>query len=120
MSTFDKTKPMPKWLTREHANKNTQRGQRYHIQRYYAQPVWADRVAINKVYAEARRRRANGEDVHVDHIFPLCSTELCGLHIHTNLQIIEAQPNRKKSNIEWPGREQLDFFRAEFFELTAQ
>ncbi len=120
MPSFDKSKPLPAWLTRKHENKNTQRGQRYYIKMYVAQPVWADRRAIERVYAEARRRRKEGEDVHVDHIYPLCSPLICGLHIASNLRILPALDNMQKSNHEWPGHEQLDFFKPEFFELESQ
>ena len=120
MPSFDKSKPLPDWLTRQHENKNTQRGQRYYIMMYNAQPAWADRRAIERVYAEARRRRKEGENVHVDHIYPLCSPLICGLHIASNLRILPALDNMQKSNNEWPGREQLDFFKPEFFELETQ
>lgn len=120
MSTFDKSKPMPDWLTRMHANKNTQRGQRYYIQRYVAQPAWASRAAINRIYAEARWMRRNGFDVHVDHIIPLCHPFICGLHVPSNLRIVSAKKNMRKSNIEYPGCYQMDLFKHKFFELEMQ
>lgn len=63
-----------------------------------ATPPWADAVAIERVYALAARFRALGCDFHVDHVVPLRGKTVCGLHVHTNLEIIEASANRAKSN----------------------
>ena len=120
MSSFDKTKPMPDWLTRTHKNANTKRGQKYYIQRYYAQPEWADRKAINRLYKRARALRAAGIDVHVDHIIPLCHPMVCGLHVPSNLRIVGAKENMRKSNKSFPGIGQIDFFEPEDFELEFQ
>ena len=69
---------------------------RRHIKR--ATPPWADLKAIRAVYREAGRRRAAGEDVHVDHIHPLRGKNSSGLHVHWNLQIIPAFENLSKGN----------------------
>lgn len=63
---------------------------------------WYDSQAVKKLYAEAEARRAAGEDVHVDHVVPLRSPLVCGLHVQTNLAILEAGPNRAKGNRVWP------------------
>lgn len=62
-------------------------------------PVWADRDAIKRIYERAQSFRVTGQDVHVDHIIPLQSKIVCGLHVHQNLQILSATMNRSKSNI---------------------
>jgi hypothetical protein len=67
-----------------------------------ATPPWADRQAIAAVYREARKRREAGEDVHVDHVVPLTSELVCGLHVEHNLEIIPAFDNRSKKNRHWP------------------
>ncbi len=120
MTTFDKSKPMPEWLEKEYENENTQRGQKYYVHLYNAQPIWADRKRINAIYKLAKKLRAQGMNVHVDHIFPLIHPEFCGLHIASNLRIVDAAENMSKSNTFYPGLEQLDFFKPEFFELEAQ
>lgn len=120
MPSFDKSKPRPAWLNRHHSNPNTQRGQRYYRKMYDAQPAWADREAINRIYRQARKMRREGHDVHVDHIYPLINNEVCGLHVAANLQIVDAHGNMVKSNRFWPGREQFDMFRPAFFELELQ
>lgn len=61
-------------------------------------PPWADRDAIKAIYQEAARLRSLGEDVHVDHIYPLKGDGICGLHIAENLRIIPALENLKKGN----------------------
>lgn len=61
-------------------------------------PLWADQDAINRIYERAQTFRVTGQDVHVDHIVPLQGKTVCGLHVHDNLQIIDAQANWSKSN----------------------
>ncbi len=61
-------------------------------------PKWAGLNKIKEIYKEARKRRDLGENVHVDHIIPLVSKFVCGLHVHNNLQIISATENFKKGN----------------------
>lgn len=113
MTTFDKSKPKPAWLLREHKNKNTQRGQRYYLHLWNAQPAWVNRKAINRIYAECRRRRRAGEDVHVDHIVPLIHPLICGLHVPWNLRIVDAKLNMRKSNHTWPD---MNFAQRDLFE----
>lgn len=62
-----------------------------------ATPPWADLKAIKKIYEEAARL-----GMVVDHIVPLNSPFVCGLHCEANLQIIPAIDNLKKSNRYWP------------------
>jgi hypothetical protein len=59
-------------------------------------PPWADQAAIIAIYQEAASRRANGEDVHVDHVLPLCGRLVSGLHVAANLRIIPARENLAK------------------------
>lgn len=64
-----------------------------------ATPSWVDIEAINEIYAEcARISRETGVPHHVDHIVPLRGRHVTGLHVHYNLQILEANANRKKGN----------------------
>jgi 5-methylcytosine-specific restriction endonuclease McrA len=58
-----------------------------------ATPLWADLEEIKNVYLEAQYF-----GMHVDHIIPLQSKEVCGLHIWENLQLLTPEKNIKKGN----------------------
>lgn len=67
-----------------------------------ATPAWLtkeDRLAIATVYERAATLTAQtGEKYEVDHIVPLRSKVVCGLHVPWNLDVILAYKNREKSN----------------------
>lgn len=64
-----------------------------------ATPQWADLGKIQEVYKEAQRlTELLGIEMHVDHIVPLQGTLVSGLHVETNLQILTAVENLRKSN----------------------
>lgn len=97
-------KSKPIWLARQDVDSPSyQRTIRYYKQMYTAWPDWCEThpgfAAINK---EARERKALGQDVNIDHIVPLCSDIVCGLHVPWNLQVITRLENSQKSNTVWP------------------
>lgn len=61
-------------------------------------PLWADSHAIIEIYRQCRDKPG----YHVDHIVPLVSTLVCGLHCEANLQVIPAFENYSKNNRRWP------------------
>ncbi|ARU23730.1 hypothetical protein RSSE_c3349 [Ralstonia solanacearum] len=74
-----------------------------HAAKLQAIPKWADPKKIKLVYEEALALyKSNGVKYHVDHVVPLISDLVCGLHWEGNLQIITASENRSKGNRHWP------------------
>jgi hypothetical protein len=67
-----------------------------------ATPKWVtaeQKLAIRKLYLQAMElTRLTGERYVVDHIVPLISDEVCGLHVPWNLRVITQEENLRKSN----------------------
>lgn len=73
-----------------------------------ATPLWANVFFISEIYALAKmRERLLGGKWQVDHIVPLTSELVCGLHWEQNLQVIREEENKRKHNRYWPGMERL-------------
>ena len=62
-----------------------------------AMPSWADRAAIDAIYAKAREL-----GLEVDHQVPLRHPLVCGLHVEANLRPVTQEVNRAKGNRSWP------------------
>ena len=76
--------------------------------RLSATPSWAgsefEVFAMEEAYTLAALRAAiTGIPYHVDHVVPLRSPLVCGLHCIANLSVIPASVNLAKGNRYWPG-----------------
>lgn len=58
-----------------------------------ATPSWINKNVVDAIYKEAHRLGK-----HVDHIIPLSSLTVCGLHWEGNLQLLDPIENMRKSN----------------------
>ena len=67
-----------------------------------ASPRWLtkdQKLAMRHLYLQAMElTKLTGERYVVDHIVPLISDEVCGLHVPWNLRVITQEENLRKSN----------------------
>jgi 5-methylcytosine-specific restriction endonuclease McrA len=99
-----------KWIDSVYHNENTRKCQNHHSQALAdsvarraglnnATPSWANRLEIKKIYLQCcLKTKITGIKHEVDHIVPLKGANICGLHVHWNLRVIEASANRLKGN----------------------
>jgi hypothetical protein len=64
----------------------------YKASKIKATPAWANKKLIETIYKNCP------EGFHVDHIYPLRSPLMCGLHTENNLQYLKAETNTAKKN----------------------
>jgi hypothetical protein len=71
--------------------------------RFQAIPAWANLQVMQGFYRSAKNAtRKTRMAHHVDHIVPLNSKVVCGLHCEANFQILEGKENTSKGNRRWP------------------
>lgn len=92
---------------RNNKDKFTAIQNKHRAARLMATPKWAEdefeKFVIEEMYSLSRlRTKLTGVKHHVDHIAPLVSKLVCGLHCVANLRIVEAHINSKKGNVYWP------------------
>jgi hypothetical protein len=67
-----------------------------------ATPIWlskAHKKEIREIYKQAiTLTKLTGEQYVVDHVYPLRSNFVCGLHVPWNLRVITQEENLRKSN----------------------
>lgn len=99
--TQNKKKVASDWQKRNKGlvNANTRKRQAALLNRT---PTWLTEFDILKMKClyqlAAMRTKESGESWHVDHILPLQGKNISGLHVPTNLTVIKASDNVRKSN----------------------
>lgn len=88
---------------RANKDKVNEANKRREANKKQATPSWANISAMRKIYKQAELiTKQTGVPHHVDHIVPLTSPLVQGLHCEFNLQILPAQDNIGKRNRYWP------------------
>ena len=107
--------------TKDWQVKNKAKTTQYAAQRYANQKkalaAWTDVEMQSKILemyvAAAEMTAATGIHHQVDHVVPLRSNQVCGLHVWWNLQVIPAGENKQKSAkfdvCLWPEQGKLAF-----------
>jgi len=76
---------------------------RRHAEKMKATPKWVNHRVIEDFYRRASAwSKLSGEEWHVDHIVPIKSDAVCGLHCVANLRLLPAFKNLSKGNRWWP------------------
>lgn len=91
---------LAKLMARETKTLNDWKAIRYYTNLFKATPDWlssVDKFRMRTIYRDAKAR-----GLTVDHIVPLRSSLVCGLHVPWNLQIISDADNQRKGNKYWP------------------
>lgn len=102
------------WRKNNRAEQNTYFAE-YNLSKKNRLPSYADKKAIARKYRTAQIMSSFGKtDYHVDHIIPLHGKNVSGFHIETNLQILKATDNHKKSNTFIPYIENMDTGHKEY------
>lgn len=71
--------------------------------KYQHRPKWANMFFIEEVYGLCKLRdETTGIKWNVDHIVPIKSATVCGLHSEQNLAVIPSRLNASKGNRYWP------------------
>lgn len=107
----DKRPPLPTWLVPASKKAKHERtvSERYWYKVYLATPPWITEEMIQEM-KEIYNNRPEG--YHVDHMVPLSSSLVCGLHVPWNLDYLPEKENLNKSNKYWQDHpfNQLDLF----------
>lgn len=83
--------------------KAREKSQRYYARKVQAVPEWVDYKKIRLYYKQACvLSKKSGVPYQVDHIVPLVSALVCGLHSQHNLAVVTAAENQSKGNRVWP------------------
>ena len=85
-------------------DKNAAKSSKRRAQMANACVSWADTDKIQAIYSKCRQiSDETGIEHHVDHIIPIKSDFVCGLHVENNLRILTGFENQSKHNNFEPG-----------------
>lgn len=99
---MDKKLAHSKAFQKRHPDKVSAYVMRRYAAKKHATPSWANATYIMDMYLIARIcTEATGVKYQVDHIVPLRSKKVCGLHVEHNLQVITGADNHAKNNLLW-------------------
>lgn len=91
-----------KWKAGNQGAVNANTAARY-AAKVRAVPSWSDPFLVGEAYDLAVRRTVStGIRWNVDHVVPLRSRVVCGLHCEANVAVIPAAVNQRKNNHHWP------------------
>ena len=77
-----------------------------------ARPQWSNKFFIEEAYILAQMRSTLFKTQwEVDHIIPVKGSDVCGLHVETNLQVIPRSLNASKQNRFTKQYKWSDFFK---------
>jgi hypothetical protein len=75
---------------------------KYQASKMNRTPKWLDKDELERIKCyykiAAMFKKETGKDWHVDHIIPLQGELVSGLHVYSNLRVIEGHKNIVKSN----------------------
>lgn len=81
----------------------------YQALKIRALPRWANRKYMQLFYLLSKEEeKRTGKKCHVDHIVPLKSDLVCGLHCEHNLQLLFDYANKSKGNRTWPNHPSIE------------
>jgi hypothetical protein len=102
LANAEKVKQRVKLWKENNREKHNANCMERHTKKMQACPSWLsedDKWFIQEAYHIAKlRSEVTGVKHHVDHIVPLRSKQVCGLHVPWNLQVITASENCSKRN----------------------
>ena len=85
--------------TRKHMAKRLADNAKRRASKLNATPAWAELNKIKGLYKlSSYLSKQYNTSIHVDHIVPLNSPLVCGLHVFDNLQLLYSTDNITKSN----------------------
>lgn len=99
----DKTREWNRESAARNPDAQREKRARRRLRELSASPSWSNKGAVLSIYQLAKEIESlTGVKMHVDHIVPLVSPMVCGLHCEANLQVIIASENLTKGNRYWP------------------